>query len=132
MSSSPILFVTIGGSLFAIHAKTGAIAWETSIGAGRAQLAVHQDRVYVVSEFNSLLTIIHAQDGSRLCEVNFSGSGQAPTILIDHEQVFVSSGGELHAFDLNGALLWTHPFKGKGNGALALATIYKDRQADEY
>ena len=125
------IFACVGRTVHAIDQQTGAIIWETPIAAGRTQMVVHQDRVYVASETGSL-EILNADTGTLLKTVPISGRGHAATILIEDETVFVSCGGELSAFDLNGTQLWANNFKGKGNGTLSLATTQRDRQADEY
>jgi len=128
---STFLYVTLGGVLHAIDTQTGNVAWETPIAAGRVQLLVHQERIYVACEFGSF-EILNANTGSPLKKVRISGSGHAATLLIEGDKVFVTCGGELTAFDLNGTLLWCNKFSGRGNGALALATATQNRQADEY
>ncbi len=131
MSSSKLLFATVGRSVHALDQATGSIIWEVSVNSGRVQISAHADRVYVVSEDNKLL-VLKAQDGALLAQTPLTGRGQTPTILIDEEQVFVTSGGVLQSFDLDGKLLWTNEFKGKGNGLMSMATKNKDRQGDEF
>lgn len=128
---SPLLFVAFYGYVVAIDQKTGTNVWETATHGGRTQLTAHKERVYAASERSGLL-VLNAKDGTIIQKTPLSGRGQAPTILIDEETVFVTSGGELQAFDLDGKLLWTNTFKGKGNGTMAIATQNKDRQGDEY
>lgn len=128
---SPLLFVAFYGYVVAVDQKTGTTAWETPTQGGRAQLTVHKERVYCASERDGLL-VLNAKDGSVVQKSPLSGRGQAPTILIDEETVYATSGGEMQAFDLDGKLLWTNAFKGKGNGTIAIATQNKDRQGDEY
>ncbi len=131
MSIPSRIFACVGRTVHAINQQTGAIIWETPITAGRIQMVVHQDRVYVACEVGSL-EILNADTGALLKKVSIPGRGHAATILIEDGKVFVSCGGELTALDLNGTQLWTHDFKGKGNGTLSLATTQRDRQADEY
>jgi outer membrane protein assembly factor BamB len=128
---STFLYVTLGGVLHAVDTQTGAVAWETPIAAGRVQLLVHQERIYIACEFGSL-EILHAATGALLKKASLSGSGHAATLLIEENKVFVTCGGELTVFDLNGGLLWSQKFKGRGNGTMALATATQNRQADEY
>ncbi len=129
--SSPLLFAVFYGAVIAVDQKTGLPVWEAPIPTGRAQLVARKERVYVVSERGSLF-VFDAQDGALLKNTPLSGNGQAPTLLVDEEKVFVTCGGELQAFDLEGELLWTNTCAGKGNGAVGMATTNVDRQADEY
>ncbi len=128
---SSILFITLSGTLYALDTKTGVTAWETTIGNGRSQLCIHQNHAYVVSESQELF-VVDTKTGAVIKKVPLSGLGQAPTLLIDHDQVYVTSGGVVHAFQLDGTPLWKNEFKGKGNGSINMATDNADRQADEY
>ena len=125
------IFATVGRSIHALDQATGTIIWEAPVHSGRIQVSAHADRLYVVSGDNKLL-VFKAQDGVLLAQTPLTGRGQTPTILIDEEQVFVTSGGVLQSFDLDGKLLWTNEFKGKGNGLMSMATKSKDRQGDEF
>ena len=131
MSIPSAMYATIGAKLHAINQETGAVLWEADIPTGRSQLVVHQGRIYVASEFKTL-SIFQADTGALLRTSPLSGMGQAATLLLDNEKVFVTCGGVLHAFTLEGAPLWINEFKGRGNGSMAIATAEKDRQADEY
>jgi outer membrane protein assembly factor BamB len=126
-----LLFVQLGGFLHGINRETGQTTWETELGVGRGQLVCVKDRVYVAAESKKLF-ILNANTGKLEATTSFRGMGQAPTILADGDRIFVTSGGTLNAFDLDGEVLWSNPFKGRGNGSMGLATATADRQADEY
>ncbi len=130
----PSLFTSLGNHVTSLDQKTGAIQWETEILPGRSQIIAHQKNVYVVVESltKRRLFVLEAKGGKILQEAVLDGSGQAPTLLIEDSLVFVTCGGVLSAFDLEGTLLWKNEFKGKGNGAMGMSTLEHDRQADEY
>ncbi len=128
---SSFVVVGLGGGVHSVDSASGTIRWSTVITNGRHQLCIHKERVYVAVEGGKLY-VLDVETGSINVQTQFSGYGQAPTLLIDQDRVFVSYGGELSAFDLEGRLLWTNPFKGSGNGSMSLATSGKDRQVDEF
>ena len=125
-----ILFVGISGCVTALRKKTGEKIWETLIGYYPHQLCVERERVYVAMQGGDLY-VLSAQTGEVLKKGSFPGTGQNPTLLVEDGMVFVTAGGELTAFDLDGNQQWTNPFKGHGNNVVTLATTTKDRQGDE-
>lgn len=128
---SSLIFIAIAAEVSAIEKTSGNIVWTCPIIVGRRQMCVHGGLIYLVVE-NGTFFVIDGLTGKIEHQANLSGSGQAPLILIEDQQVFITLGGELHACDLSGKLLWSNPFKGKGNGATTIATATQDRQADEY
>lgn len=129
--SSSLLFTVFHTGVLALDQRTGDQVWETLLPLGRSQVIAHDKRVYIASE-QAGLCVLDASNGEMTKQVALSGSGQAPTLLIEGERVFVSCGGEIQAFDLEGELLWTNACEGKGNGPVSMATMNSDRQADEY
>ncbi|MBP9747691.1 PQQ-binding-like beta-propeller repeat protein [Patescibacteria group bacterium] len=129
--SSSLLVVAFHTGVVALDQKTGVQVWETSLTLGRSQVVVHDDHVYVASE-QAGLCVLDASNGQIIKQATLSGSGQAPTLFIEGERVFVSCGGEIQAFSLEGEMLWTNACEGKGNGPVSMATKGSDRQADEY
>lgn len=130
----PSLFTSLGSHVISLDQKTGTVQWETEILPGRSQLVAHQKNVYVVVESLSKrrLFVLDAKNGKIVQETTLEGSGQAPTLLVEDGRVFVTCGGVASAFTLEGVLLWKNEFKGKGNGAMGMSTLERDRQADEY
>lgn len=129
--SSSLLFAVFHTGVLALDQRTGNQAWETSLALGRSQVVGHDERVYVASE-QAGLCVLDASNGQIIKQATLSGSGQAPTLFIEGERVFVSCGGEIQAFSLEGEMLWTNACEGKGNGPVSMATKGSDRQADEY
>lgn len=125
-----LLFVGISGCVAAFHKKTGEKVWETLIRSCPHQLCVEKERVYVAMQGGDLY-ILSAHTGEIVKKSSFPGRGQNPTLLVEGDYVFVTAGGEVTTFDLEGNLQWTNPFKDYGNNMIALATISKDRQGDE-
>jgi outer membrane protein assembly factor BamB len=89
--SSSLLAVAFHTGVVALDQKTGVQVWEASLALGRSQVVVHDDHVYVASE-QAGLCVLDASTGEVVKRVTLSGSGQAPTLLIEGQRVFVSCG----------------------------------------
>lgn len=120
--------------MVALERTSGKKVWEHALPSAllsRCQTVVRESTVYVAAHSGHLLLLDYATGKERAC-TTFKGSGQAPALLLDQEELFVVMGGEVTAFDLEGEVLWHEPLKGRGNGVASLAFPGNDRQADEY
>ncbi len=123
---SQLVFACVGGSVHAVDRTSGTLVWEVPLkgwlSASSNQMLVMESYVYV-AQGSGVLCVFEAVTGKLVRATPFTGSGHLPSLLIDADrsQIFVTAGGELHAFDLDGTLLWTNTFSGKGNGAMSIA-----------
>lgn len=130
MTSS--IYVCLDGHILALDRTSGNVQWQQVIPTGANQMVQHRDKIYVAIAGGNDFLVLNAYTGAIEQRAHFGGLGQSPTLLADDETVFVSAGGEVHAFDLQGALRWSNTLPGMGRGFINLATDRNDRQAGYY
>jgi outer membrane protein assembly factor BamB len=116
-----LLLVALGGKLVALDHATGAIRWEDGLkggGYGEVALASAHGRV-VASALSAKVFCYRYSTGEELWTATTSSMGRA-SIVIEGDKIFVSKGGEVDCFSLEGAKLWTQALEGKGVGTAAI------------
>ncbi|MDC3962575.1 PQQ-binding-like beta-propeller repeat protein [Polyangium jinanense] len=125
---APLLVIAFNGYVIAVERRTGKIVWQQEyhepfaarllFPLGRVLLGYHKELVCLAYTTG---------------EVLWRTAMPMPTssIVVDGDEIFVGSGGEAACVDVNtGALLWHHPFKGMGAGAVALGVPGNVAQID--
>jgi outer membrane protein assembly factor BamB len=116
-----LLLVALGGKLVAIDHSSGTIRWEDGLsggGYGEVALAAGQGRVFASAQSAKVFCFRYAT-GEQMWTAKTSSMGRA-SIVIEGDKVFVSKGGEVDCFSLDGTKLWSQGLKGKGIGTAAI------------
>jgi hypothetical protein len=127
-----ILVVGLNGRVLGMQRRTGQILWEHQLQewvSGEIEILIHRGRVYALGQH--LLLLIDYATGTKLRETRLPGTFRGRSVLLlDGDQLFIGTGGEVSCFDLDGNALWHDPLKGRGVGAVGLAFPGNARQAD--
>lgn len=126
------IYVSLDGRLTALDRATGNARWQQILPTGPNQMVHYRDKIYVVVAGGNDFLVLNAHTGAIEQRARFTGSGQSPTLLADNDTVFVTSGGEVHAYELDGTLRWSNTLPGMGHGFMNIATETSDRQAGYY
>lgn len=116
-----LLLVALGGKIAALDHSSGQIRWQDDMkggGYGEVALAAAQGRVFTSAQSAKVFCYRYAS-GELLWSASTSSSGRA-TIVVEGDRVFVSKGGEVDCFSLDGSKLWTQRLPGKGVGTAAI------------
>ena len=127
-----VLVVGLNGRVIGMQRRSGQILWEHQLGewvSGAVEVFLLRGRVYAVGSQH--LVLIDYATGQKLREVKLPGTFHGRSVvLVDGDQLFVGTNGEVASYDLDGNLLWHDPLKGRGIGAVGLAFPGNARQAD--
>ncbi|MEZ4225795.1 MAG: PQQ-binding-like beta-propeller repeat protein [Polyangiaceae bacterium] len=125
-----VLVVTFNGRIAGVDRHDGRILWEYTLGHGLIEVVVDGDRCYAATM--SRLHCLAYPGGTHLGSAALPGGyPRRPTMLIDGDQIFVATNGELACFSRDLQLRWFNPFPGRGLGSMALALPDNARQADD-
>ncbi len=123
--------VAFGGRVFGLEPSSGAVIWENPMGThGDVEILIHRGRVYATDGLS--LRCFDYRTGASFggTEIPDQYPGR-PSMVIERDQIFIGSEGEVTCFDLNGQRLWSQGFKGKGVGRVTLGFPGNVRQADD-
>lgn len=126
--SVPLLIISFGGNVLATERRTGRVVWQWKYDehwparllfpVGRVLLAYSDELVCLSYAKGELLWRSKVPTGTM-------------SIVADGDEIFFGSLGEVGCVDANtGAVLWHHPFKGMGQGAVALGVPGNVAQID--
>ncbi len=125
---SPLLVISFGGYVFAVERRTGTLVWRWAHEeSSSARLLLPPGRV-LLGYTHELVCLDYATG-------ELSWRTKVPvatgTIVADGDEVFFGSAGEVGCVDVNtGTLLWHQPFRGMGQGAVALGVPGNVAQID--
>ena len=130
MSSQDIalpVVVAFGGYVFAVAPATGDILWEHDMGAHSPRIIVTETRVFAGG---STLICVAYPSGELIWQQKQFVDREASFILSD-DRLFAGTAGTVACYSaLDGKLLWTNKFSGKGSAPVALATPFTAMQTD--
>ena len=131
MPKEEYLIVGLEASIVAIHPETGLEIWRNDMSLGGhsfVALAVSSDLVFASANAKRLFCI-DKQTGITRWSQPTSGMGRA-TLIVNDTSVFVSKGGCIDAFTLDGTHLWGKSLKNLGKKPASLAYGLQVSQAD--
>ena len=128
-SGSPVLVVAFGDRLFGMRREDGAVLFEHEVPFN-PDVEVVGNRI-IVCGGGCAVCCFEYPSGRPLgrAEVEMSQSYR-PTMLIEGDRIFIGASGQVACLDLDGRVLWTEKFKGKGMSPVAFAMPGVARQAD--
>lgn len=130
-----IVVVGMGGRLLGLDRDTGAIRWENGLEGGGhgkvfiAIVALPKGQHVLAASKGRRLFCVRYDDGETVWATPTRAGGK-PTILVEHDRIFVSQGGHVTAFAYDGTELWTQPLRGRGIEVAALGVPGKVVQGD--
>ena len=127
---SPLVVAAFNGHVFALGRNDGKVAWAYELGASTTRVVVQGERVFVLG---SILACLDYATGRPLWQAAVPSAVTRGSLLVDEDRVFVADSGVVAAFDSHhGRMLWHEPFKGQGQGVVALAVRDASVQGDVY
>lgn len=128
-----ILVIAFAGKLFGIERASGATLWKVEIDGSYSSSVVEiemGDEIVIACTSNRL-AFVEYRTGKVLKNVERKETAGRTTIMIDGDQMFLSSPGLTSCYTLQGDLVWHQGFKGEGYGEIAMGLPGHVRQADD-
>ncbi len=131
MLEDKYLIVGLEASIVALHPDTGLEMWRNNMQLGGhsfVALAVNDHSVFASANAKRIFCI-DKQRGNTKWSQPTSGMGRA-TLIVSESAIFVSKGGFIDCFSLEGVLLWSKSLKKMGKKPASLAYGLQVSQAD--
>jgi len=131
MSEEEYLIVGLEASIVALHPHTGIEMWRNNMPLGGhsfVALAVNMRSVFASANAKRVFCI-DKKTGQTIWSQSTSGMGRA-TLIATESRVFVSKGGFIDAFSIEGDHLWGKSLKNMGKKPASLAFAMFVSQAD--
>lgn len=133
MQTKSVVVIGISGKLIGVDAATGETRWENNMkggGYGAVGLAITDDKIFA-SAASAMIFCLSYPDGEQLWTADTSASGRS-SIVVEGDRVFVSKGGEIDCYTLDGKRVWSQALKGAGVGRTAIGVPHNVVQSDDY
>lgn len=129
-SDRSILVVAFGRQILGLDPGTGAVRWEYPMKSLlEIELIERDGRLYCANAMR--LVCLGYPGGEPIFDVEIPGEfNNRPSLVLEEGRLFLASGGEVTAFDLDGNVLWHNRLEGRGVGRVALGFPGNFRQAD--
>ncbi|WP_432021190.1 PQQ-binding-like beta-propeller repeat protein [Streptomyces sp. 1222.5] len=116
------------GSLYALQSRTGAVKWRYTTGGSIDSSPAIVDGKVLFTSSDGGLYAVDGVTGQLVWTRNSRYSASSPLVSEGAKptdtRIYVgSASGELHAYDLDGNLLWVYPTGGAIESSPAIATI---------